>query len=123
MPQRQGASIVATVMSNHPGDGKMSHSAKLFALMGLPMLLIAGCTQLNAEDRALLDSTRQAAVDAKTAADRAAEAANRAASASTQSADASKSAAAAAQAAANDAKAASERADRMFQRTQRKVSQ
>ncbi len=74
----------------------------------LPMLLIAGCTQLSAEDRAALQNAQKSAADA-------ADAANRAAAASQQSA-------AAAQSASADAKAAAERADRMFQRTQRKIS-
>lgn len=95
-----------------------------FALAAvLPIMLMAGCTQLSADDRALLDSTRQAALDAKASADRAAEAADRAAAASSQSAAAAKSAASAATDAANDAKAAADRADRMFQHNQRKISQ
>ena len=94
----------------------MNRAAKFLVRAALPMMLIAGCTQLSADDRALLDSTRQAALDAKAAADRAAAAAS-------QSAEASKAAAASAAAAANDARAASQRADRMFQHTQRKISQ
>ncbi len=94
----------------------MNRVAKFLVTAGLPMMLIAGCTQLSAEDRALLDSTRQAALDAKAAADRAAAAA-------AQSAEASKAAAASASEAAKDAGAASQRADRMFQRNQRKISQ
>ncbi|HTY67281.1 MAG TPA: alanine-zipper protein [Alphaproteobacteria bacterium] len=94
----------------------MNRPAQFLVHAALPMMLIAGCTQLSADDRALLDSTRQAALDAKAAADRAAAAAS-------QSAEASKAAAASAAAAANEAQAASQRADRMFQRTQRKISQ
>ncbi|HTY65630.1 MAG TPA: alanine-zipper protein [Alphaproteobacteria bacterium] len=81
---------------------------KALAAIVLPMLLIAGCTQLSADDRALLQNAQKSASDAAAAAQQAADAANRAAAASQQS--------------ASDAKAAAERADRMFQRSQRKVS-
>lgn len=77
----------------------------------LAAALLAGmtaCTQLAAEDRALIDQSRadsQRAADSAARAERAAQAANEAA-----------------QRAANDARAASERAERMFQRTQRKAT-
>ncbi len=73
----------------------------LLAVLAVPVLLAAGCTQLSSEDRALL---MQAQSDSQAA-----------------KAEASK-AAAAAQAAAADAKAANEKADRMFSRAQRKTS-
>ena len=68
----------------------------------------AACTQLSAEDRALIDQSRadsQRAAESATRAERAAQAASEAA-----------------QRAASDARAASERAERMFQRTQRKAA-
>jgi len=73
----------------------------LAAVLALPVVLAAGCTQLSSEDRALL---LQAQSDAKAA-----------------QVEAGK-AAAAAQAAAADARAANEKAERMFSRTQRKTS-
>ena len=81
---------------------------RFMTAVALPMLLIAGCTELSADDRALLQSAQKSASEASAAAQQAADAANRAAAASQQS--------------ANDAKAAADRADRMFQRSQRKVS-
>jgi hypothetical protein len=93
---------------------------KLLAVVALPMILIAGCTRLSAEDRGLLDSTGQAALDAKATADRASDAANRAAAACSQSVDVARAAAASAARAAGDARLAAERADRMSQRSQRK---
>jgi hypothetical protein len=93
---------------------------KLLAVVALLMIPIAGCTQLSAEDRALLDSTRQAALDAKATADRASDAANRAAAACSQGVDVARAAAASAARAAGDARLAAERADRMSQRSQRK---
>lgn len=93
----------------------MNRSTKLLAAVALPLLFIGGCTQLSAEDKALLTSTRQAADEAKAAATQAEAAANKAAASATESADAAKAAAA-------DAAAAAERANRMFQRTQRKAA-
>ncbi len=81
---------------------------KLLATVALPMLLIAGCTELSTEDRALLQNAQKASADAAASAQQAADAANRAA--------------ASAQSSATDARAASERADRMFQASQRKIN-
>ncbi len=87
----------------------MRLTPKFLAIAALPLLLAAGgCTELSAQDRATLDNAAKSSQAAAAAAQQAADAANRSA--------------AAAEAAANDAKAASERADRMFQRSQRKIS-
>ena len=76
-------------------------------LVGALLAATAACTQLGADDRALIDQSRadsQRAAESAARAERAAQTANEAA-----------------QRAANDARAASERAERMFQRTQRKA--
>lgn len=85
----------------------MSISLRNGSVILLGALLATACSQLSAEDRALLTQTQATANDAKAEATRAANAAQ-------QSAEQARAAAA-------EARAANEKVDRMFSRSQRKT--
>jgi len=86
----------------------------------LPLMLAAGCTTLQGDDKAMLEKAASDASAAKTQSQQATDAANRAAASAQQAADAARQAAAAAERAANEAKASSDRVNAMFQRGLRK---
>lgn len=77
-------------------------------VLGLAALTSA-CAEMSAEDKAMMEQTRQDAAAAQAAADRANQAADRAAAAAAEAADASSA-----------AKMAMEQQDRMLQKTMRK---
>lgn len=95
---------------------------KIRSLLGATLALgmLAGCAQLSAEDRALLNEVKSLSEAARGDAARASAAAQAAQDAARASESRAAAAADAAMRAAADAKAASERAERMFSRAQRK---
>ena len=88
-------------------------SLKKLMVIAVPLAIVAGCSNLGADDRSLLEQANMKADQASAAADQATAAANRAAQAAQQAANA-------AQQAAREAKTAGDKADRIFQKSLRK---
>lgn len=94
--------------------------AKKLLIVTLPLALVAGCTEMGAQDKASLDKANSNAMEAKSEAQKASDAANKAAASAQSAAQAAEQAARSAEKAAAEAKASGDKADRAFRRGLRK---
>jgi hypothetical protein len=94
--------------------------AKKLLIIALPLALVAGCTEMGAQDKAALDKANSNAMEAKSEAQRATDAANKASAAAQSAAQAAEQAARSAEKAASEAKMAGDKVDRAFRRGLRK---
>lgn len=94
--------------------------AKKLLIISLPLALVAGCTEMSAQDKAMVDKANSNAMEAKSEAMKASDAANKASAAAQSAAQAAEQAAEAAKKAAMEAKTAGDKVDRVFRKGLRK---